>query len=353
IGETGVGKSRLLAELIADAVARGGRVLVGRCYEAEQILPFASWVDALRAGHVTTEREVLESLDPLCRTELARLLPGLGIPGHEPGLTPVDYRQLFESVAQFVRQLARRHPVVLVLEDLHWGDEMSLRLLSFLGRRLRTWPLLVVGTAREEELAGAPILRRTLEDLARDKHFIEVRLAPLSKEETLTLVRTLARSESNVAVTTELAEQVWIISEGTPFAVVETARMLPEGFVAGPSTKLAVPKRVREVIVRHLEALTERGRDLAAVAAVTRREFAFPLLCRSAGLEESESAAALEELVRRRVLHSVGERFDFTHDRIREVVYDCLLRERQRALHARIADSMETLYADQLVEQVE
>jgi predicted ATPase len=196
-------------------------------------------------------------------------------------------------------------------------------------------------------------LRRTLEDLARDKHFIEVRLAPLSKEETLTLVRTLARPESNVAVTAGLAEQVWIISEGNPFAVVETVRMLPEGFVAGPSTKLAVPKRVREVIVRHLEARTERGRDLATVAAVVGRQFAFPLLCRSAGLEESESAAALEELVRRHVLHSVGERFDFTHDRIREVVYDCLLRERQRALHARIADSMETLYADRLVEQVE
>jgi DNA-binding SARP family transcriptional activator/predicted ATPase len=353
IGETGVGKSRLLAEIAADAVARGGRVLVGRCYEAEQMLPFASWVDALRAGHSATENEVLEGLDPLCRTELARLLPGLGVPGRGPGLTPVDYRQLFESVAQFVRQLVLRHPLVLVLEDLHWGDEMSLRLLSFLGRRLQTWPLLVVGTAREEELASTTILRRTLEDLARDKHFIEVRLAPLSKEDTLALVRTLTRSKGDDAVTAGLAERVWVISEGNPFAVVEAVRMLPEDFVANPSTKLAVPKRVREVIVRHLEALSERGRELATVAAVIGREFDFPLLCRSAGLEESESAAVLEELVRRRVLHSVGERFDFTHDRIREVVYDRLLRERQRTLHARIADSIEMLYADRLAEQVE
>jgi DNA-binding SARP family transcriptional activator/predicted ATPase len=353
IGEAGVGKSRLLAEVAAEAVARRGRVLVGRCYEAEQILPFGSWVDALRAGHVNGEKEVLESLNPLWRTELARLLPELGVPGHGPAQSPVDYRQLFESVAQLVRHLVLRQPVVLILEDLHWGDEMSLRLLSFLGRRLQTWPLLVVGTAREEELAGAPILRRTLEDLARDKHLVELRLAPLSKEETLTLVRTLARAESNEAVTTGLAEQVWIISEGNPFAVVETVRALPEGFVAAPSTKLAVPKRVREVILRHLELLSERGRDLTTVAAVIGREFDFPLLSRSAGLEENEAAESLEELVRRRVLHSVGERFDFTHDRIREVAYDRLLRERQRALHARIANSMETLYADRLAEQVE
>src|SRR5213594_395474 len=353
IGEAGVGKSRLLAELAAEAVALGGRVLVGRCYEAEQILPFAAWVDALRAGRVDADKDFLEGLNPLWRPELARLLPELGVSGHRPDQSPVDYRHLFESVAQLIRHLVLRQPVVLILEDLHWGDEMSLRLLSFLGRRLQTWPLLVVGTAREEDLPGAPILRRTLEDLARDKHLVELRLAPLSKEETLTLVRTLARAERNEAVTTGFAEQVWIISEGNPFAVVETVRALPEGFVADPSATLAVPKRVREVILRHLEALSERGRDLTIVAAVIGREFDFPLLCRAAGVEENEAAESLEELVRRRVLHSVGERFDFTHDRIREVAYGRLLRERQRALHARIANSMEMLYADRLAEQVE
>ncbi len=353
IGEAGVGKSRLLAELAAEAVARGGRVLVGRCYEAEQILPFAPWVDAFRAGHVAAEKAVLESLNPLWRTEVARLLPELGVPGHGPGQNPVDYRQLFESVAQLVRHLVLHQPAVLIVEDLHWGDEMSLRLLSFLGRRLQTWPILVVGTAREEDLPGAPILRRTLGDLARDRHLVEVRLAPLTKEETLTLVRALARLQSNEAVTTGLAEQVWLISEGNPFAVVETVRALPEGFVVDSSAKLAVPKRVRDVIVQHLEALSERSRDLTTVAAVIGREFDFPLLCRSAGLGENEAAESLEELVRRRVLHSVGERLDFTHDRIREVAYGRLLRERQRVLHARIADSMETLYADRLDEQVE
>ena len=65
IGEAGVGKSRLLAEVAAEAVARGGRVLVGRCYEAEQILPFASWVDAFRTGRVNEAQEVLESLNPI------------------------------------------------------------------------------------------------------------------------------------------------------------------------------------------------------------------------------------------------------------------------------------------------
>src|SRR6185295_5325146 len=112
-------------------------------------------------------------------------VPELGAPDHGAPQDPVDYRQLFESVAQLVRHLVLPRPVLLILEDLHWADEMSLRLLAFVGRRHRAWPLLVVGTAREEDLAGAPLLRRTFEDLARDPGLDELRLAALSKEETL------------------------------------------------------------------------------------------------------------------------------------------------------------------------
>jgi adenylate cyclase len=353
IGEAGVGKSRLVAEVAAEAATRGGRVLVGRCYETEQILPFTVWVDALRAAHAAADREALASLDALHRAELARLLPELRVPGPAPGLTPVDYRLLFESVAQLVRQLALRQPVVLVLEDLHWGDEMSLRLLAFVARRLREWPLLVVGTAREEELDRAPTFRNTLDAMARDAHLVELRLAPLSRDETFELVRALAPAERNDTAATGLAQQLWLISEGNPFAVIEALRALPTGAAGGPSAALPVPKRVREVVLRHLESLSDRGRDLATVAAVIGREFEFSLLWRAAGLAEHEAAESLEELVRRRVLHSVGERFDFTHDRIREVAYGRLIRERQRALHARVAESMEALYADRLAEQVE
>jgi DNA-binding SARP family transcriptional activator/predicted ATPase len=353
IGEAGVGKTRLLAELAAEAAARGGRVLLGRCYEPEQMLPFAPWVDALRAGRVSAEQKVLQSLGAVGRTELAHLLPELGLPGQEPARGPVDYRRLFESMAQLLRHLIRQQPVVLILEDLHWGDEMSLRLLSFIGRRLGKWPIVVVATAREEDLAGAPILLRTLEGLAHDQDIVELRLSPLSKEETLTLVRHLAGGDGADAGITGLAEQVWIVSEGNPFAVVETVRALPAGAGTDLSVKLAVPKRVRELIARHLDTLTERGRALTTVAAVIGREFEFPLLWRAAGLDESAAAASLEELVRRRVLHNVGEHFDFTHDRIREVAYGRLLRERQRALHARIAQSMEVLYTDCLAEHVE
>src|SRR5260370_5830460 len=80
IGEAGVGKTRLLTELVADAAQRGARVLLGRSYEAEQILPFGPWVTALRSDYVTRDAEVLQALTPVWRAELARLLPEVGTP---------------------------------------------------------------------------------------------------------------------------------------------------------------------------------------------------------------------------------------------------------------------------------
>jgi predicted ATPase len=90
---------------------------------------------------------------------------------------------------------------VLILEDLHWADEMSVRLLSFLGRRVPGWPVLVVATAREEELADAVALRLTLGELRGEGHFGELVLAPLSRHDTARLVRLLSRagSESTTA----------------------------------------------------------------------------------------------------------------------------------------------------------
>ena len=347
IGEAGVGKSRLVAELAAEASARGGRVLVGRCHEAEQILPFGPWVDALRAARLGPADPGLDSLPRSCRAELVRLLPELRSPDHEPPPGPADYRQLFESVAQVLRGLAPQQPLVLVIEDLHWADEISLRLLSFIGRRLHEFAIALLCTARDEDLAGAPLLRRTLEDLG------PIPLSPLSKAETLALVRTLARRGSHEAAVAGLTEQIWSASEGNPFVVVETVGALPEGTLPDSPSRLAVPRRVREVIVRHLEGSSERGREMTALAAVIGREFEFSLLSRAAGLEEVAAAETVEELVRRRVLHNVGERLDFVHDRIREVAYQGLVRERQRALHARIAGAIETLYADRLDDHVE
>jgi len=350
-GEAGIGKTRLVSELHAIVEAVGGVLLLGRAYESEQILPFGPWVGALRSPAMTRESHVVDKLSPRSKAELARLVPEL-VPGAAPSAGAGDHVQLFESLAELVWQLALHRPVMFALEDLHWADEMSLRLLGFLARRLGDWPAIIVATTREEELADAPMLSRLIEDLAREGHLVALRVGPLSHPDTVALVRSVARAGSDESTLTRLADHAWRASEGNPFVAVEMVRAHAERARLGDADAFGLPHRVRELISRRLERLSEHARTLVAVGAVIGREFDFALLQRAAHLGEVEAAAAVEELVRRRVLQGVGERFDFIHDRIREVAYGGVLGPTRRLLHRHIAEAIEALYADRLGDHV-
>jgi DNA-binding SARP family transcriptional activator len=338
LAEAGAGKSRIASELATAATARHVSVLTGRAYESEQILAFGPWVAALRAARMAADTRLVERLEPAWRAELSRLLPELG----DPPSTTVDARRLFDAVAAALGHLAALQPLLFVLEDLHWADEMTARLLGFVGRRLAEWPLLVVVTARAEEIADAPALAAALDELDRDGRLTRVPLGPLSRDDTHALTRCLARTGSDEAALARLADHAWAVSEGNPFVVVEAVLASSEGAQAG-SHAPRVPDRVRDIVGRRLSRLSERGRALAAAAAVVGRACDFALLHRASGLDDAAAAGGVEELVRRGILHGVGEAFDFTHDRIRETAYGALLGPRRQLLHRRVAEAIEDL----------
>jgi DNA-binding SARP family transcriptional activator len=348
-GEAGIGKSRLLQELAMAGARQGVRILSGRAYEAEQILPFRPWIDALRAGRVLADLEDPSSRVLAWRNELARLFPELAGPGAPPPITPESHVRLFELVDELVARLASRQPVLLILEDLHWADEMSLRLLSFVGRHATPRSLLVLGTARDEELADAPLLRQILQDPGGRPAVEHLALPALSESSTARLVRRLARAGGSPSYLGRLAREVWALSEGNPFVIVETVRALEDGpgLEAGAVT---LPHRVRALMTDRLDRLSPRARHLAAVASIIEREFSFPLLHGAVGLSRQETAEALEELVRRRILEAAGERFAFTHVRIRSAIHDGLLVPRRQALHAAVGAALEQTHAGRLAE---
>ena len=128
VGEAGIGKSRMVDELAAEAMAAGGQVLVGRCYETERILPFRPWVDALRVGWILDDAVLWRDVGPAWRAELARLFPELRAARPSPARSAEDHLRLFEALGEVIVRIAAQRPLLLVLEDLHWADEMSLRL---------------------------------------------------------------------------------------------------------------------------------------------------------------------------------------------------------------------------------
>jgi len=337
-GEAGIGKSRLLAELIAEASRSGMRVLLGRSHESEQILPFGPWADAFRSGGMVQDDVALARLQPVWRAELARLFPELA--STELPSASDDVRRLFESTTRLLEAAAAATPVVLLLEDVHWADDMSLRLLAFVGRRTATQPVLVGVTTRDEEMADVPALRRILDELQGEKQLTRLPLRPLPRPDTLALMHTLLGSGRKGADLSQLGAHVWAVSQGNPFVVTEILGAVGQQGTTEPLS-WAVPDRVRAVISRRLEQLDARSRELAAVAAVIGRAFTFTLLGRAAGASEPTAAEGVEELVRRQVFHHVGDSFDFTHDRVRDVVYGDLLPPRRKLLHRAVGQAIE------------
>jgi DNA-binding SARP family transcriptional activator len=359
VGEAGVGKTRLIGSLAADALSLGCRVMIGHCHESDSILPFGPWVDACRSGEVSADEEILGALPPARRTGLTPLFPEAG-PAVPPSAADSPLA-LFESVAHLVEQVAARQPLVLVLEDLHWADELSLRLLAFVARRVPGWKALLVVTAREEELVDAAMARRALEQLTRAPRAASVVLSPLSRPDTARLVQALTRVGSDAPALAHVEEHIWVMSEGNPFVAVEATRAFDHDrlWEGGPDGRggLPLPARVRDLVGRRLERLGACSQQLVAVAAVIGRRFDFALLRCASAVDEREAAEAVEEMVRHRVLQAVGTRLDFVHDRIRDVAYGRLLPPRRRLLHRAVADALETLGAgspdDRVGERIE
>jgi DNA-binding SARP family transcriptional activator len=318
-GEAGIGKTRLVTELAREATVRGARVLVGRSHDDEQVLPLGPWLEALAP--------IADG--PGDRGAWRRALSGVrgGARDRPSASGAIERRQVFEAIAHTLQDLARTRPLVLVLEDLHWADDLSVRLLAFAARRLAFSPLLIVATVRMEQLIDAPLVERTLASLAPAR----LTLGPLSHADTLRLVAALAPE----ADADTLGPRVWQISEGHPLMTVEAVREALLGAAASEPDTL--PARIHELVASRLQRLSAPGRHLAAVAAVIGRPFGFGLLQRAAAMGEARAAAAIEELVRRRVLEPVGEDLRFTHPRIRDVVYDAILPPLRTRLHDAVA----------------
>jgi tetratricopeptide (TPR) repeat protein len=340
MGEAGIGKTRLLSALATEAIGQGCRVLLGHCYESDSILAFGPWVEACQRSGLSSDLQILCRLTPARRAELSRLLPEVYAPGlPRPGDSDL---RLFEGVTELIEQAAVQGPVVLMLEDLHWADEMSLRLLAFVSRRVESLPVFLIATARVEDLADATMARQSIREVSRGRQAMRLELSPLSPADTYKLVQALARDTQAIGY---VQQQVWAISEGNPFVVVETTRAIHEGTCSPNADLVPVPQQVREMIAGRLERLSDCARALAEVAAIVGREFDFALLHRAGGLDESVTAEGVEELVRRSVLRQIGARFGFSHERIRVVVREQILPPQRRLRHRRVAEALEALHA--------
>lgn len=325
-GEAGVGKSRLLATLRTRAEAVGASVILGCCYERDRAVPYAPFVDALRV--------FVGSLQPpqafeLIGADLAALLPELGV-GSEHEVDPRQkYERVIESLVRLLTGVASRHNLVMLIEDLHWADSVSLEVFGTLARRLSAQPVLLVGTFRDEQVE--PGLESLLAELERARLSTELRLRRLDGEQVEAMLRAIFGNARRFD--RDFARRVFELTDGNPFFVEEILRSPHE---------LRLPRTVHDAVQRRTARLSAQAKQIVVLAAVSGRRFEFPLLQRVAGVEESTLLESVKELISAQlVVEESNDRFAFRHALTRESICAQLLGRERRNMHRRIADVLE------------
>jgi DNA-binding SARP family transcriptional activator len=342
-GEAGIGKTRLVEEMQAWLVRQGFASAMTACFAMETATaygPVAAWLRKREPAH----------LEPVWLREVARLAPELA--EGEAGLTPSgplaeawQIRRFREALARAVLgpDLASSLPMLLVIEDLQWCDPDTLAWIGYLLHYNPRARLLVIGTRRVDVSREAPPLSGLLTELQRHNQLRVVELNPLDPQETALLGRQVLGRDLDPAASARLYQE----TEGNPLFVVEFARAGLVGAGAGlpDGSPAKMPPAVQAAIASRLAQLSPAAQRVMEAAATVGREFDFDLLAAVDGSPEEPFVEALDELIRRRVIRERGKRiYDFSHDKLRQVVYAGLSDSRKRYLHRRVAEALVAAY---------
>ena len=362
-GEPGVGKTRLSEELVAYARLQGAIVLQGGCYEYEATTPYLPLAEGLREWVHIQSDQTLREHPTATLVELSRLAPEIEARlvtlAPNPELPPDQERlRFFDHFARFIENLAEQKGLLLFIDDLHWADRGTLALLHYLLRRLRNEPILVLGAYREVELDRAHPLSASLVDWQREHLVTRIKLDRLALEECGTLLALLFAQDK---VSQEFTEAIYRETEGNPFFIEEVVKALVEAgqiyredgdWQRQEVSDLIIPQSIKEAIGRRLDRLDAEHIEVLQYAAGLGKTFRFSEL--SAALAPASEEALLDAidaaLGAQLIQTSPGDSFTFTHDKIREVLYEEQNPIRRRRMHQRIGEGLEVLYQGSEIE---
>jgi DNA-binding winged helix-turn-helix (wHTH) protein/tetratricopeptide (TPR) repeat protein len=352
LGEPGMGKSRLVYEFAKPLGARPEpiTVLEGRCVSYGSLIPYLPLSDLARAycgvEDVESPEMIRQAIDrtvagsglpPDAGTSLLRLIGGLDAFTALETLSPEAVKaRTFDVLRQLFLKAARRRPLMIVVEDVHWIDRTSEEFLATLAERLVAARIMLVATHRPGY--AAPWMHRS--------YAAQITLAPLTPADSSRLVESVA---SELPLDADVSSAILSRGEGNPFFLEELARNVHEH---GPGTG-TIPQTVHGVIMARVDRLPDVPKRLLQTASIVGREVPLGLLTRVWN-GPADFAGDLDQLCRHEFLYerTAGDEpaYVFTHALTQDVTYDSLLARSRRELHLRTARALEELYADRLDE---
>jgi DNA-binding NtrC family response regulator/tetratricopeptide (TPR) repeat protein len=369
VGEPGVGKSRLVWEVMQTHRDRGWLIGHGSAVSYGQATPYLPVTDLLKAYfHVEDHDDPgqirdkvtarILALDRALAPSLSALLALLDVPVDDDAWQKLDPRQRRQRMLDAIERLwlheAQIQPVLLVMEDLHWVDSETQALLDRLVERLPTARLCLVVDYRPE------YQHRWGSKTSYTQH----RLDPLPPESARELLRGLLGEDATLqGLTALLIEQ----TEGNPFFLEEALRTLVEtGALGGPRgahhlarsiESIQVPATVETVLAARMDRLPPDAKQLIQAASVIGKDVPLLLLRAIADVSEDALRRGLATLHGAEFLYEAGLapdlEYTFKHALTHDVAYSSLLQDRRRALHRQIVETIERLYPDRLAEHVE
>jgi len=355
-GEPGIGKSRLVQELMETVHAEGATLLFGQCHEGDWTPPYGPFAEAFQGYAQATGADELRRTLGAGAPSIGSIVPALR--NHLPELAepeplrPEEERvRLFDAVAQFLRTLAANGPTVLVLDDLHWADGDSIALLRHVARLVAQNRLLVLGTYRDVELDRQHPLADALAALRREADYQRIALRGLESGCVRELLGALSDEPPPEPLVSAIAGETY----GNPYFLrevllhlVEAGKLFQDGEWADADQirKLGIPESVRQVIGRRLSLLSAEANRLLTTAAAFRGTIPFELTTRVCELSEMEGLDAIDEALNAQLLRpaSAPDHYAFSHALIRDTLYREMNPSRQVRLHRTIAESMERAY---------
>jgi tetratricopeptide (TPR) repeat protein len=356
VGEPGIGKSRLLAEFHQQLASGRVNWVEGRCVSYGTTIPYWLLLDLLRSNCGIVETDTQEAITDKIRLRLHAvgmaldedgpvLLHLLGISdiGSSPALSnPQAIKtKAFEVFRQLCVKASTQRPLVLAIEDLHWIDQISEEFLGFLAEKAADCQILIMATYRPE-----------YRPLWIDKSFGgQASLQPLSRDDSLQMVRSVLTAERLVDLVTE---EIVAKADGNPFFLEQLA--LHAGEARDLRSDLMVPDSIHDVMMARIDRLPDQTKQLLQTAAVVGREFSFRVLSavsKNPGLLETQ----LRELIRLEFIAECfaieGRIYVFRHALTQEAAYGSLLERHRRGHHGALGCVLEELYSDRTEEVAE
>ncbi len=311
-GDAGIGKTRVVTELVAIARAADRKVLVGHCLDlGESAMPFQPFVEALSA------------LAPDERTEVLTQSPGLsGLLASPDTHDGGERADILSGVALALDTLAFHRPVLLVVEDAHWADASTRHLLQFVLARRFTNPVSLLVSYRTDDLHRRHPLRASVAEWSRLPGVRRLELDPLDDG----AVGAILRSREATRLSDRGASTIIRRAAGNAFYAEE---LLDAGLAEG-----ALPESLAELVLVRLDRLTDDARLVVGAIACAGGPATDAMLADVAGLDGPRLDAALREAIDHKVLISHGDSYVFRHALLSEAVHDDLLPGQRRRLHA-------------------